>query len=30
LQGHSTTTEFTDEVIKRVRKKIEIWGSLDR
>ena len=30
LQGHSTTSEFTDEVIARVRKKIEIWGSLDR
>jgi isocitrate/isopropylmalate dehydrogenase len=30
LQGHATTTEFTDEVIRRVRKKIEVWGSLDR
>jgi isocitrate/isopropylmalate dehydrogenase len=30
LQGHATTTEFTDEVILRVRKKIEVWGSLDR
>jgi len=30
LQGHSTTSEFTDEVIARVRKKIEVWGSLDR
>ncbi|MFZ9857368.1 MAG: isocitrate/isopropylmalate family dehydrogenase [Roseiflexaceae bacterium] len=30
LQGHATTTEFTDEVIKRVRKKVEIWGTLDR
>jgi isocitrate/isopropylmalate dehydrogenase len=30
LQGHASTTEFTDEVILRVRKKIEVWGSLDR
>lgn len=30
LQGHSTTSEFTDEVIARVRRKIEVWGSLDR
>jgi isocitrate/isopropylmalate dehydrogenase len=30
LQGHATTSEFTDEVIMRVRKKIEVWGSLDR
>jgi isocitrate/isopropylmalate dehydrogenase len=28
LGGHSTTTEFTDEVISRVRTKIEIWSSL--
>ena len=28
LQGHSSTTEFTDEVIARTRKKIEVWGSL--
>jgi isocitrate/isopropylmalate dehydrogenase len=28
LQGHSSTTEFTDEVIVRTRKKIEVWGSL--
>ncbi len=30
LQGHASTSEFTDEVIMRVRKKIEVWGSLDR
>lgn len=30
LQGHATTSEFTDEVIARVRRKIEVWGSLDR
>jgi isocitrate dehydrogenase (NAD+) len=28
LGGHATTTEFTDEVINRVRTKIEIWESL--
>ena len=28
LGGHATTTEFTDEVIARVRTKIEIWASL--
>ncbi len=29
LQGHATTTEFTDEVIKRVRTKIAVWPSLE-
>jgi isocitrate/isopropylmalate dehydrogenase len=28
LGGHATTSEFTDEVISRVRTKIDIWGSL--
>ena len=28
LGGHSSTTEFTTEVISRVRTKIEIWASL--
>ena len=28
LQGHTSTSEFTDEVIKRVRRKIEVWSSL--
>jgi isocitrate/isopropylmalate dehydrogenase len=28
LGGHSTTTEFTDEVIKRVRTKLEVWPTL--
>ena len=28
LGGHVTTSEFTDEVISRVRTKIEIWSSL--
>jgi 3-isopropylmalate dehydrogenase len=28
LGGHATTSEFTDEVIGRVRTKIEIWSSL--
>jgi isocitrate/isopropylmalate dehydrogenase len=28
LGGHATTTEFTDEVIKRARKKIEVWETL--
>jgi isocitrate/isopropylmalate dehydrogenase len=28
LGGHSTTSEFTDEVIARVRTKVEIWATL--
>ncbi len=28
LQGHATTTEYTDEVIRRVRTKLEVWPSL--
>lgn len=28
LSGHATTTEFTDEVIRRVRSKLEVWTSL--
>ena len=28
LGGHATTSEFTDEVIARVRTKIDIWASL--
>ncbi len=28
LSGHSSTTEFTDEVIRRVRQKLEIWSAL--
>jgi isocitrate/isopropylmalate dehydrogenase len=28
LQGHAGTTEFTDEVIRRVRSKLEVWASL--
>ena len=28
LGGHASTSEFTDEVIARVRTKIEIWSSL--
>jgi isocitrate dehydrogenase (NAD+) len=28
LGGHASTTEFTDEVIGRVRTKIDIWSSL--
>jgi isocitrate dehydrogenase (NAD+) len=28
LGGHSTTSEFTAEVISRVRTKIDIWSSL--
>jgi len=28
LGGHATTTEFTSEVISRVRTKIDIWASL--
>ena len=25
LGGHATTTEFTDEVIRRTRTKIAVW-----
>ena len=28
LGGHSSTIEFTDEVIRRVRQKLEIWSAL--
>jgi isocitrate dehydrogenase (NAD+) len=28
LAGHATTTEFTDEVIRRVRNKIDVWSAL--
>jgi isocitrate/isopropylmalate dehydrogenase len=28
LGGHASTTEFTDDVIARVRTKVDIWASL--
>jgi isocitrate dehydrogenase (NAD+) len=28
IGGHSSSSEFTDEVISRVRTKIDIWASL--
>jgi isocitrate/isopropylmalate dehydrogenase len=28
MGGHSTTTEFTDEVIRRVSTKLEVWSAL--
>ena len=28
LGGHLGSTEFTDEVISRVRTKLEVWASL--
>ena len=28
LGGHASTTEFTDDVIGRVRSKLEVWASL--
>jgi isocitrate/isopropylmalate dehydrogenase len=28
LAGHSSTTEFTDEVIRRTRTKLEVWATL--
>jgi isocitrate dehydrogenase (NAD+) len=28
LGGHAATTEFTDEVIGRVRSKLEVWAAL--
>ncbi|HNP87443.1 MAG: isocitrate dehydrogenase [Chloroflexi bacterium SZAS-1] len=29
LMGHASTTEFTDEVIKRVRTKLAVWPTLN-
>jgi isocitrate/isopropylmalate dehydrogenase len=29
LGGHASTTEFTDEVITRVRQKLDVWSSLE-
>jgi isocitrate/isopropylmalate dehydrogenase len=28
LQGHATTSEFTDEVIRRVKTKLAVWPSI--
>ncbi len=28
LSGHAGTTEFTDEVIRRVKSKLEVWSAL--
>ena len=28
LSGHATTSEFTDEVIRRTRSKLEVWSAL--
>lgn len=28
LGGHATTTEFTDDVIRRVNSKLEVWDTL--
>jgi isocitrate dehydrogenase (NAD+) len=28
LGGHASTTEFTDEVVSRVRTKIDVWSTL--
>ncbi|PSB20457.1 isocitrate dehydrogenase [filamentous cyanobacterium CCP1] len=28
LKGHATTTEFTDEIIQRVKKKLAVWAAL--
>jgi isocitrate/isopropylmalate dehydrogenase len=28
LNGHASTTEFTDEVIARIRSKLEVWSAL--
>jgi isocitrate/isopropylmalate dehydrogenase len=28
LAGHASTTEFTDDVISRVRAKLEVWATL--
>jgi isocitrate/isopropylmalate dehydrogenase len=28
LSGHASTTDYTDEVISRVRSKLEVWETL--
>lgn len=28
LGGHATTSEFTDDVVERIRTKMEVWSSL--
>jgi isocitrate/isopropylmalate dehydrogenase len=28
LAGHAGTSEFTDEVIRRTKTKLEVWASL--
>jgi isocitrate/isopropylmalate dehydrogenase len=28
LGGHASTTDFTDEVIRRVRAKLEVWAEM--
>jgi isocitrate/isopropylmalate dehydrogenase len=28
LAGHAATTDFTDEVIRRTRTKLEVWSTL--
>jgi isocitrate/isopropylmalate dehydrogenase len=28
LAGHASSTEFTDEVIRRTRSKLDVWASL--
>ena len=28
LGGHAATSEFTDEVIRRTRSKLEVWAAL--
>jgi isocitrate dehydrogenase (NAD+) len=28
LGGHASTSEFTDEVISRVRAKLDVWATL--
>jgi isocitrate/isopropylmalate dehydrogenase len=28
LGGHAATDEFTDEVIRRTKQKLEVWAAL--
>jgi isocitrate/isopropylmalate dehydrogenase len=28
LGGHAGTTEFTDEVVRRTKQKLEVWSTL--
>ena len=29
LGGHASTSEFTDEVVRRVQAKLDVWATLE-